>query len=123
MANQTKEELIAENDRLHAVIRDLEDQIAARDAVLGESAVPGWLITTPNPGYAGIVLGVRFESGRGFLPSTHQDAQNIALTLASDFGYTVQPMTAAEYKKLQAPVPPPADDFLSKILQPGRVTA
>lgn len=61
-----------------------------------------YIVTTPkNPQYSGKTYGVRFQSGRAFVsehtidPSLGWSADEIAKKLHDDFGYTVEPVTAA----------------------------
>jgi hypothetical protein len=103
--NQTKEELIAENESLRATIKDLEQQLLAKNAVLSSSAEPGWLISCRNTTYSGKSAGIVFVGGRAFIPESRPDAKKIVELLMSDFGYEAKQMTAAEYKALGEAMP------------------
>lgn len=123
MTQPTKEELQAEVDRLTSVVKDLEEQLAARDAVARSSGEPGWLITCRNPQYNGNTAGVEFRNGRAFIPQGKPGAARLVNTLATDFGYQVQAMTSKDFEGL--PVGPVEPDtsrrFINAISAPTRV--
>lgn len=102
MSTVTKEDLIKKIEELEAQNAELKNQIAARDAALVESAVPGWLISSPNPGYNGVTYGIEFKNGRAFIPATAPDAERTAIVLVNDFGYMAREMGADDFKALVA---------------------
>jgi hypothetical protein len=96
---QTKATLVEQIMELHRVIEGLAEQLASRNALLTETGEPGWLVTTPVADYSGTLYGVRFESGRAFLPAGHPEAEYL-IGEFRDFGYTVQEMAAKDFKAL-----------------------
>lgn len=99
---QTKEELLNQIKELESQVRELTEQLAERSAVARGSSEPGYLFTTRNPNYSGVVYGVRFESGRGFLPRSRKDAERTARKIVSDFGYEMSEITADQFEKMPA---------------------
>jgi len=99
---QTKEELLHEIDELKSQIRELTEQLAERSAVARGSSEAGYLFTTRNPAYSGTVYGVRFESGRGFLPKSRKDAERTARKIVSDFGYEMSEITSDQFEAMPA---------------------
>jgi len=75
---QTPEERIAE---LEATVAEQKEALAKK------GAIPGWLITTPNPFYNGITAGIKFKAGRGFIASRDENAEKKAKMICDDFGY------------------------------------
>lgn len=76
----------------------------------------GWLITTKNPLYDGSTMGIKFNSGLAFIPSTSTfpglggkvkdtvftpDAKAVAKMLADDFGYEIQFYSYEDLKALK----------------------
>lgn len=100
LAAQTKADLAAMILQLQAENADLREQLQERSAVASASGEPGWLFTTPNPAYSGVMYGVRFTNGRGFLPKGRKDAERIMRQIVSDFGYEVTEISAAEFQTL-----------------------
>lgn len=122
MPNQTKEELyqiIAEKD---AIIADLREQLGARDATLRGSSEPGWLITTRNPDYTGVVLGIQFAGGRAFLPKGKPNAERVLQQLVSDFGYQVEEVTANQVDAPKRSAKKDEREFINTISQPNIVS-
>jgi len=120
MPNQTstKEELLRTIDEQTEVIRDLQEQLAARDAVARASAEPGWLIATRNSAYTGVTLGVKFVNGRGFVPSGKPGSKLLVDKLRFDFGYNVTEMTSSDFEAGSQPGVIPEQSFLEKVSIP-----
>lgn len=120
----TKEELQALVDQQAAIIRDLQEQLASRDAVNRASGEPGWLFICKNPNYSGTVYGVRFSDGRAFLPKGKPGAERTMRRIISDFGYECREINAKDFDNLPAN-PRQADPeraFLEKVA-PAQVIA
>lgn len=84
---QTKEELLAEIERLKTVVRDQQDQISQQAAVV-KTGTTGWMISTPNQTYTGHTAGVYFENGHAFIPVDLKNAKKLVAILTNDFGYS-----------------------------------
>jgi len=93
MPGKTKEQLEAEIAELQAKMRDMDEQLAARDAALAKTNQDGWLISTPNTLYSGVTAKVKFENGHAFIPATWKDAEAVVNQLVGDFGYKAERMT------------------------------
>jgi hypothetical protein len=104
-----------------AKIEELEEQLAAREAVMYQSQETGWLITSPNSRYNGFTAGIEFRNGRGFVPSGKRDAKLIVLRLQYDFGYRVSEITAKDYQALQETddTEPERKNFVEQVSIPG----
>jgi hypothetical protein len=104
-----------------ATIEELQEQLAARDAVMYQSQETGWLITSPNSRYNGFTAGIEFRNGRGFVPSGKKDARLIVSHLQYDFGYKVSEITAKDYQILQEgnEVEPDKKSMVEQVSIPG----
>lgn len=98
----TKEDLLAEVSRLQQVVTELQEQLAARDALLSGTGQEGFLVTTPNSRYNGFTAGVEFRNGRAFIPGQDEDSEYLARRLSSEFNYAVRRMSAEDYRRLTA---------------------
>ena len=115
----TKEELLSLIKQQEDQIKDLQDQIAQRDAAIN-AGDEGWIISTPNPNYTGRTLGVRFENGHAFLPARLPGAERTLGLLIKDFGYS-----ATKTDHGQEIAPAPVQDKRSigeKLLRPHEMT-
>jgi hypothetical protein len=75
-------------DELRQKICEQEETIRLQKEQLEKKgAIPGWLITTPNPFYNGKTAGIKFQAGRGFIASRDENAEKKAKMLCDDFGY------------------------------------
>ena len=69
-------------------IARLESMVAQQKTELEKKgAMPGWLVTTPNPFYNGKTAGIMFKNGRGFIAGNDEKAEKKAKLLCDDFGY------------------------------------
>lgn len=65
----TKEETLAE---LKKKVKELEEQVAAKDAEINKTKqdAEGWLVLCKNPAYNGVTGGILFTDGCAFIPKT-----------------------------------------------------
>jgi hypothetical protein len=101
---ETKEDLKKAIDEQKAYIAELEQQLAARDAIIGSSGEDGYLVSCANTKYSGVTAGVRFVNGRAFIPDG-PGADRMAMLMRVDFGYKVERITAREFRDLETLTP------------------
>jgi hypothetical protein len=97
----TKEELVAEIQRLTDRLREQQDQIN-QQAVTAKAGKKGWMISTPNENYTGRTAGVYFENGHAFIPEDMHDARKKVAILTGDFGYSYTETTDGQEVKAPA---------------------
>ncbi len=117
LGRATKEELVAKIEEMSARLRELEDQIAQRDAQL-QTGDEGWLISTPNPEYSGRTLGVYFEKGHAFVPKRLPEAEKLVAKLTRDMGYSA---TLTTQGREAQPVAEKKMSVAEKLTQPAQV--
>jgi hypothetical protein len=81
MAEKTREELIAEVEKLRKEIAGLKQQQGG--------GASGWLITTPHPSFSGQTMNIQFRKGAAFIPDA-MDGERIARQMVSEFGYNIE---------------------------------
>lgn len=97
---ETKESLTQRVKDLEGQVRELEEQLAARDALLSGTGEDGWLISCPNPKYNDVTAGVQFKAGRAFIPDRGDESAALVRLLVSDFNYRAEQMSAKEYQAM-----------------------
>ena len=109
---RTKAELVEVLEAVSGELQSVQDELADRDAeLLAVKATPkseldgGWLISTPNPTYSGVTLGVAFHNGRAFVSKIAKrhglSAEWIVKELEHDFGYMVEVLDKEQVMRMR----------------------
>lgn len=112
MAAPTKSDLEATIVRLQEQIEDLKARLNEKNAALKETSNDGFIVTTPNSRYVGNTAGITFVNGVAFVPK-EGNYKKVLVELVGDFGYSIKPASAREYKDLVSDVEEVDDDTLT----------
>lgn len=105
--NMTRQELMKMVKKMEAEFAEREaehaDEVAQYESLKAQQA--GFLVTTPNPLYEGVVCGVRFSRGMAFIPLTREFPEYVPQKTKESyfdkFGYTPEERAAVREREKQ----------------------